>query len=489
MSINKRQLFQTLPTEWPQDVLPEIARRLSGSGQTVVVLDDDPTGTQTVHGIPVLTEWSLKTLQAEIERGSRAFYILTNTRAMSLDKARQINQEIITNLSEAIGHPTPGGNQPGPRAILLSRSDSTLRGHYPGEVEALRTPPTAHAPTLIVPAFFAGGRYTIEDVHYVATGDELVPAGETEFARDASFGYHASNLRDWVEEKTDGHIQRHDVVSISLDDSRLGGPEVVLHKLLALAPNSVCIVNAASERDLEVVALAALECEARGHPLLYRTAASFARAMAGITPRPLLDTNELTTALAAASRSDARHGAQRPSGGLIVVGSYVPKTSGQLEVLLATGINASEVNVEAVLDDAQRQAEIDRVARQADRLIASGRDAVIYTSRARVTGKSAGDSLVIGNRISDALVAIVRGIACQPRFVLAKGGITSSDVATKALDVKRALVLGQLLPGVPVWQLGAESRYPQSMYVVFPGNVGGPDLLIEAWRKLTTGTQ
>ena len=69
----------------------------------------------------------------------------------------------------------------------------------------------------------------------------------------------------------------------------------------------------------------------------------------------------------------------------------------------------------------------------------------------------------------------VSSLAVRPRFLVAKGGITSSDIGVHALQVRRATVLGQALPGVPVWKLGAESRYPGMSYVVFPGNVGDED--------------
>ena len=477
MSLNKYVLLASLPPEWPHDVLPEIQRRLRESGQKVVVLDDDPTGTQTVHDIPVLTEWSVEPLRAELERDQPAFYILTNTRAMKLEQAQAVNAEIARNLGIATSPPRDGEGFGG--TTLLSRSDSTLRGHFPGEVDALRSEGTTHAPTLLVPAFFAGGRYTIADVHYVAYGDELMLAGETEFAKDASFGYRASNLREWVEEKAHGRIKANDVSSISIDDIRIGGPERVVDKLMSLAPGQVCVVNAAAERDLEVVALASILCESSGRPLLYRTAASFARARAGIASKPLLTAHDLDAVV------ETRRGASLQNGGLIVVGSHVPKTSGQLDALLATGVNALEVNVEALLNDAALGNEIQRIAQAASTHIANDKDVVIYTSRRLITGKDAATSLAIGNRVSTSLIDIVRGITAQPRYVLAKGGITSSDVATKALNVKRAMVLGQLLPGVPVWQLGPESRYPDSIYVVFPGNVGGQDALVEAAGKLS----
>ncbi|BCX02668.1 MAG: hypothetical protein KatS3mg053_0606 [Candidatus Roseilinea sp.] len=474
MTVNKNDLLARLPPEWPHDVLPEIQRRLRGSGQKVIVLDDDPTGTQTVHDIPVLTEWSVESLRAELSNNLPAFYILTNSRALPLPEAQALNAEIGRNLRDA-------GRAVGRAFAVISRSDSTLRGHFPGEVDSLADAirdthdATRHPPYLLIPAFLAGGRYTINDVHYVAYGDDLVPAGETEFARDAAFGYHASNLRAWVEEKTRSAIRAGDVMSISIEDIRINGPERVCDRLRAVQPGDACIVNAASERDLEVMALACLMAEAAGSRFLYRTAASFARARAGIAPKPLLTARDLESSKGFRSSS---------AGGLIIVGSYVPRTSGQLDALMRCSVNAIEVNVAALLDDAARSGEITRCAQAAEALLTSGHDVVIYTSRRLISSSDATANLAIGRRVSDSLVAIVRGIAVQPRYVLAKGGITSSDVATKGLDVRRAMVLGQLLPGVPVWRLGSESRFPGVIYIVFPGNVGGSDALAQAYDLL-----
>ena len=102
---------------------------------------------------------------------------------------------------------------------------------------------------------------------------------------------------------------------------------------------------------------------------------------------------------------------------------------------------------------------------------------MVFTSRLLITGKDAVSSLDIGNQVSHGLIEIVRKITQKPRYILAKGGITSSDVATRALGVRKARILGQVLPGVPVWKLGREARYPDLAYIVFPGNVGGPEAL------------
>jgi uncharacterized protein YgbK (DUF1537 family) len=278
-------------------------------------------------------------------------------------------------------------------------------------------------------------------------------------------------LREWVAEKTEGRIPAQDVLSISLQDLREAGPNRVTERLMDLQGGRVCVVNAASYRDLEVFVLGLLKAETMGRRFLYRTAASFVQVRAGISPRPFLSREELKL--------------PESGGGLTVVGSYVPRSTQQLRELLALPqIIGIQMDVETILDESRSLGEIERLARLADESLQKNEDVTLYTSRKLVTGK-AEENLAIGNRISDALTSVVKRISRRPRYMVAKGGITASDVATKGLNIKRASVLGQILPGVPVWRLGSESRFPGIPYIVFPGNVGGPTALAEVVKKLS----
>jgi uncharacterized protein YgbK (DUF1537 family) len=463
--ILKSELLNRLPDEWPQDLMPAIKNQVKASGRKVVVIDDDPTGTQTIYSLPVLTEWSMETLTAELKNDLPAFYVLTNSRSFSLPVAQKINAQLGRNLFEA-------AQQADREFVVISRSDSTLRGHFPGEVEALTNAlAQSYDGWIINPFFREGGRYTVNNVHYVNEGGVLVPAGQTQFARDRAFGYSASNLCDWVEEKTAGRIAAQDVAAVSIEDLRRGGPESVTSFLMTVDGGRVCIVNTAAYRDLEVFVLGLLAAESRGKKFLFRTAASFVPVRTGLSPRPLLTKTDLKL-------KDA-------GGGLIVVGSYVPRTTEQVNSLLsATDMMYAEIDVENLLDDHRRGDEIERVAKKADRALKQGKDFLTFTSRKLATGRDAGTSLKIGQKISQGLVAIVKRISITPRYILAKGGITSSDIATRALNVKKAFVSGQILPGVPVWQLGAESRFPGLTYIVFPGNVGDTQALVDVVDKL-----
>ena len=456
--------MESLPDPWPDDPVLQIREHLAEANRKVVVLDDDPTGTQTIHGLPVLTQWPRRYLEEELKSPGPAFYLLTNSRSLPPESAHRLNHQIGCDLVKA-------AERTGRIFSVISRSDSTLRGHFPAEVDALTGALGGHFDAcLLIPFFEEGGRYTVHDTHYLTQNEKLLPVGLSEFARDPDFGYHASDLKDWVAEKTGGRVPSSGVASISIDDLRIRGPEALVEKLLQLQNGCYCVVNAACYRDIEVFTLALLAAESRGKKFLYRSAASFVRVRSGISQRKLLTGSELKGA---------------GSGGLVVVGSFVPTTTRQLrEFIDRTAIHPIELDVGKVIDDAACKSELERALMASQKALSQGEDAVIFTSRETLIGSDSESHLKIGQKISDGITTIFRGITIRPRFLIAKGGITSSVVATEGLGVKRAMVRGQILPGVPVWQLGAESRFPDLTYVVFPGNVGSPSALAEVFNKL-----
>ena len=465
MRIPLQETLSSLPPEWPEDLLPAIQAENRDCGASIVVLDDDPTGTQTVYDVPILTDWTTKSLTCELHAKTPLFYVLTNSRSLTEAAARNLATEIGMNLKTA-------AQQTGRSFVVISRSDSTLRGHFPAEVDALADAlGQTNAIRILIPFFLEGGRYTIGDTHYVKEGAYLVPAHETPFAQDAVFGYSCSNLPKWVGQKSQGQVSPDAVVTLTLDDIRRGGPKRVEEKLRTCRQNGVCVINAASYRDLEVATVALIRAERRGQGFLYRTAASFVRVRAGLTGRPLLTVKDLAL--------------PEKSGALLVVGSYVPRTSEQISYLKKHAkIRSIEVQVTQLLSEAKRDAEIRRLISLVDETLDKNSDVMIYTSRDLVTGQNAEENLAIGSQISNGLVDLVRRISVRPRYILAKGGITSSDLATKALRIKRAVVLGQILPGVPVWKTGPETAFADMPYIVFPGNVGGRDALVQIIDKL-----
>ncbi|RSL76857.1 hypothetical protein BHE90_004951 [Fusarium euwallaceae] len=443
----------------------------------LVVLDDDPTGTQTCHDINVLTVWDVDTLQQEFSMSPTGFFILTNSRALPSGEARALVTEICQNVRIAAEK-----SQKAFEVVL--RGDSTLRGHLPEEPEAAEEALGGFDGWIVAPFFFQGGRYTIDDIHYIEEDGILVPVSQTPFAQDATFGYKNANLRRYVMEKCGARFDESCFISITIEDIRLGGPARVAKKLLSVetCSNCVFIVNAAAESDMHVFVAGLLDAEKLGRRYLYRTAAAFVSSrlgIKGIQPLTLKDLGVFTDT-------------PNSPGGLIVAGSYVPKTTAQLAVLRerrGDKISVIELDVgELIASVEAADAVVKAAAEQASAKITEGHDVLVMTSRSLIKGIDALDSLRIGSKVAKALVQLVEAINVRPRYLIAKGGITSSDAATKGLKMRRAKILGQAAPGVPLWRCDEEtSRHRGVPYVVFPGNVGSDQTLadvVEAWSAV-----
>jgi uncharacterized protein YgbK (DUF1537 family) len=428
-----------------------------------------------VHDLQVVSRLESGEYRSAMADGAGGCFVLTNSRSLPRSAAAAVTADVADHLFAI-------AQDGGARLELVSRSDSTLRGHVIVEVRALdaarrRALGAGYDGVLLAPAFLEAGRVTVGDVHWARVGEAFMPVGETEFARDASFGYTSSNLRELVAELSGGEIAASEVGSIGLADIREGGPDRVADLLDGVSDCRFVAVNALDYGDLEIVVLGALSAEERGLRLLYRTGPSFVRALLGQEPLPPLTPRQIWPEGKAAGH------------GLIVVGSHVGQTSRQLAVLAARGALAEvELDVPGLLrlDEA---GEADFVRRVADRVtsLLAGSDVVLYTSRRLVAGDGAAGSLEISRRVSGALSAVVRqSLAARPGWVLAKGGITSHDIAMRGLSMRRAEVVGQFFPGVvslfrPV---AADPRVLGRPYVVFAGNVGDDTALAEVVTRL-----
>ncbi|AGT33630.1 hypothetical protein M493_17105 [Geobacillus genomosp. 3] len=436
-------------------------------GHKIVVLDDDPTGVQTVHGVSVYTDWTYESIKRGFEEENNLFFILTNSRAFTADVTKNVHQDIAERI-EAVSREL---NRP---YLLISRGDSTLRGHYPLETDVLKTTiernrHRAIDGEVIAPFFQEGGRWTINNIHYVEQDGVLVPVGETEFANDRTFGYRSSHLGEWVEEKTRGKYSKDEMVYISLDRIRRLDIDGIYRQLMSVTHFNKVIVNAIEEQDIAVFAIALIKAIRDGKTFLFRTGASFTKVIGNIPTRPFLTAEELLTG-------------QKENGGLIIVGSHVKKTTDQLQRLKELpGLQFIELNSHLVFDEDAFSHEIERVRLEAEENVAKGITTVVYTKRERL---ELGDGmeeeeLKLSVAISAGVTRIVSEFSATPKYLIARGGITSSDIGTNGLHVKRATVMGQIAPGVPVWRTGPESKFPSIPYVIFPGNVGTVDTLRE----------
>ncbi len=394
----------------------------------MVVLDDDPTGIQTVHGCLLVTQWDEQSIRLGFEDEESFFYILTNTRAMTREEAAHVTREameMVVKVNKDYGY----------RLIIVSRSDSCLRGHFPLETDVMRAVLTEHRETVhhkttFCPAFIEAGRITIDGIHYMKDGERLIPISETEFAHDNVFAYHTSVLRDYIAEK-------------------------------GANPDDYDIINAQGYDELYAYAEKLLCDETAGSNIVIRSSSSLPKAIAGIPDIPLLDRSII----------------KQEGVGCFVVGSHVKKTTAQLDCLLqAEGTCAIEVDVQRILDDADALMleTLDTIQQVVDNHLTP----VIYTSRQEIRLDNANLRQHLGQQVSDFLVDIVRRLPYTPSYLVGKGGITSHDILTKGLCIRSARVLGQIINSVPC-VMG-----PQFPYIIFPGNVGNDTSLKEVYLKL-----
>lgn len=452
-----------------------LKKEINGTPGKILVLDDDPTGIQTVHDVAVYTSWDEESIRNAFREKERVTYILTDSRSFTQEKTRAVHREIalaFQKISKELQIPY----------TVISRGDSTLRGHYPLETEVLRDAIEETGGIIdgeiLCPFFKEGGRYTVGNIHYVASetpeGEILTPVGETEFAGDKTFGFSSSDLRQYIEEKTKGEWKAKDVQTVSLEELREGRVDEITDKLLALKDFHKLVVNALDYCDLEVFALAYYRAVSQGKRFLFRSASSLVKILGGIEDKALLTREELIQV-------------DSENGGIIVVGSHTQKTTAQLEALREIpSLEFIEFDSDLVLDKVEFQKETARVIELNNKLIQNGKTVVNYTKRKLLSleGDTKEQALIRSTEISRAVQSLVGSLEVKPAFVVAKGGITSSDVGTKALKVRRAEVLGQIQPGVPVWKTGEESRFPQIPYIIFPGNVGGRETLKKAVELL-----
>jgi len=431
----------------------------------IIVLDDDPTGSQTVHSCLLLMGWDVETLGQGLQDGAPIFFVLTNTRALNPTAAAAVTRQVCQNLKRAIAQ---SGVQD---FLVVSRSDSTLRGHYPIETDVIASelgPFDAH---FLVPAFFEGGRITRDSQHYLLVEGVPTPVEATEFARDSVFGYRTGYLPAYVAEKTQGRIRADQVQRFTLADLRQG----CLDRLLALQDNVCCAVDGEAQADLDSFAQDILTAASRGKRFLFRSAASLLTALAALPPQPV------------AAEQMGRY-LRGTAPGVVIVGSHVQKTTRQLECLLGQpGVGGIEVAVARLQTPNGQGADtlLQETLARVEAVYRRGEVPVVYTSRQELSFASVEARLDFGLQVSALLMAVIQGLPEDIGFLISKGGITSNDTLSTGLALTSARLLGQILPGVSVVCTPAHHpRFPDLPVVLFPGNVGDDQALATVYQRL-----
>jgi uncharacterized protein YgbK (DUF1537 family) len=431
----------------------------------IIVLDDDPTGSQTVHSCLLLTQWDVETLKLGLTDVVPIFFILTNTRAMEPLQAATVTREVCQNLKLAIA--AVGLTD----FLIVSRSDSTLRGHYPIETDVIADELGGFDAHFLLPAFFEGGRITRDSIHYLLVNGVETPVHKTEFARDSVFAYSHSYLPEYVAEKTQGRIPAARVVQFLLAEVRGGS----LDKLMQLERNRCCVVDGEQQSDFDQFAADLLAAASQGKKFLLRSGASILTSLAnlGSQPIPAIEMSKYV-----------RNG----QPGAIIIGSHVQKTTAQLvQLLQANGIVGVEIDVSQLIGDDPtiRTVLLASIIDQINTIHTAGDTPAIYTSRQELSFDTIETRLKFGEAVSALLMEIIRALPADIGFLISKGGITSNDTLSRGLALPTARLLGQIVPGCSAIVTPAtHPQFPNLPVVLFPGNVGDEHALALAYLRL-----
>lgn len=403
-----------------------------------VILDDDPTGSQEASDVAVLLELDSARLEAALEH-DEVVYAVTNTRSLVESDAVALLSRLRAALDEIAA-------RRGWSIRVVQRGDSTLRGHVFPEIDVFAGPGSR---VVLAPAFPAGGRRTRGGVHEIRDEDGWRNVADTEFARDPVFGFGERDLIAYVRAHGDRDARTVDAPGLAA-------------ALAAPADGAVLALDAESDAELEAAAAVIREAWARGVDVVVRTAAPLAAYLAGRKSEGRVHPSH-------------RH---RAAPVLVVAGSHTAATTAQLAELLSRWPEHVELDAELAIADPAAAAS----AVVAPLRAALARAPLVTLATTRLRRREHG-TLADGERVMDALTRAVAAVRDTAGAVIAKGGITSAEVARRGLGGERARVVGQLQAGISLWEIpGAEGR--ERSYVVVPGNVGGPDTLVQIAAEL-----
>ena len=444
----------------------------------IIIFDDDPTGSQSVYGCPLLLSWDINTLLKAVDHPSPLIFILANTRSLSPDLADQRIREICINFSRVCTEKGFSFED----FYFISRGDSTLRGHgiiEPSAISAILGPFNA---TFHIPAFLEGGRTTVNSIHLLND----CPVHLTDFALDSIFGYSSSYLPDWLEEKSQGDISALSVRTIDIGMLELAldqdiGFNKLLDFILSLENNQCVVVDAQNYNHLDIFVKAIRSIDNKER-FLFRSAASFIKSLSEL---PLNKKNQLELI---SSRLKGKFLDFKP--GIVVVGSHVQLADKQLIHLLrepsCEGIELPVQQIAIALNDKSSNyiiSELQLFWRDSIReILTAGRTPVIYTTRGEIPFENSTSRMKFGLDLANIIATLVGEISSEIGYLISKGGITTQIILENGLHLKEVYLAGQILPGLSMVITPKDSKISQLPVITFPGNLGDEMTLLNAWK-------
>ncbi|WP_269616304.1 four-carbon acid sugar kinase family protein [Prochlorococcus marinus] len=444
----------------------------------IIIFDDDPTGSQTVYGCPLLLNWDEQTLEKAFKKSSPLIFILANTRSLSSILAVKKTREICSSIKNFFL--TKGYSKDD--YFYISRGDSTLRGHGVLEPAILAEELGPFHATFHIPAFLEGGRTTENGIHYL----NGIPVHETDFGRDKIFGFSTSYLAKWIEEKSFGKIQAENILHIGIKQLDMAmnnedGFKSLLSFLSKLENNISVVVDAKLPNHLETL-VRAIKVVSKEKRFLFRTAASFINSFSELPPNP----NNTADLVSLKSKNNKFE--YKP--GLIMIGSHVKLATDQLEVLLndksceGLEIPVSKLASIFALEDYQDKIlELEKILlSRINYILDIKKVPVLYTTREEMMFSSYTKRMKFGLELAEFMAILVGKINNKFGYIISKGGITTQLLLQKGLNFNQVDLKGQILPGLSIVKSNSD-QYDLPV-VTFPGNLGNDKTLLESFRLM-----
>ncbi len=438
-----------------------------------VVIDDDPTGSQTVQDCLLLLKWDCSTLVKGFESKSNLFFILANTRSLSENDAKFTIEEICKNIKAVIASQVYEDE-----IIFISRGDSTLRGHNFLEPSALNSCLGPFDATFHIPAFIEGKRLTINGSHFV----DQTPINQTIFARDKIFGYETSNVKNLLFQQSKSQINIEDIQNLLLSDIEILNDEennIVFKKLKNLNKNKHVIVDVENYSQLNKFALVMKKLN-KQKKFLFRSAASFISSISEKKSIPKVETFF--------SNLRIRNKDKSFLPGLIIIGSYVELSTLQLKNLLEiSNCNPIELDVfeffqitSSENNNKQRNLFKNKFLKVIRFSFEKGKTPVLFTSR-KFMSLEYSEQFNFYNSLSCFIAELVADLKYEIGYLISKGGITTNIILSNGLNADYVYLEGQILTGISVvtCKLKNDEKLP---IVTHPGNIGTKDSLLKIWK-------
>ncbi len=438
-----------------------------------VVIDDDPTGSQTVYDCLLLLKWDCSTLAKGFESKSNLFFILANTRSLSENDAKLRIEEICKNLKNIIASQASEEE-----IIFISRGDSTLRGHNFLEPSTINRCLGPFDATFHIPAFIEGKRLTINGSHFV----DKTPINKTIFARDKIFGFETSNVKHLLFQKSKSQIKIGDIQNLLLSQIEILNDEennIVFKKLNNLINNKHVIVDIENYSQLKKFSLV-IKKLSRQKKFLFRTAASFISSISEKKSVPQAETFFSSLRIRNKEKSFLP--------GLIIVGSYVELSTIQLNNLLQIN-NCDPIELDVFeffkitsLENNQKRRNFlkNKFLKEIRFSFDKGKTPVVFTSR-KFMSLEYSEQFNFYNSLACFIAELVADLKYEIGYLILKGGITTNVILSNGLNADYVYLKGQIFTGISVvtYKLKNDEKLP---IVTHPGNIGTKDSLVNIWK-------